>query len=191
MFYSRSGMIKQLLVFANDGCKIDVNTGIYDNAMVKKKPDFISKFNISKEVILKTKEFFMKMGVKHKEGLVFWSGVLHGDNAYIKTVICPPNISTCISARTNDQGLRNIYDTLRKNGEFLFIQAHSHPDLAFHSSTDCDEAISYKKGFMSIVVPFYGENMEAISNWSIFEYSGNGNWQQLGCTDIINRFTII
>lgn len=191
MFYNKNGMIKQLSTINKNDCRIDVKSGSCGNTMVRKKPDYISRFSISRDVVTRTKEFFIKMGARHREGLVFWSGTLQGDGAYIKTAICPPNISTCISARTNDQGLKHIYETLRKNDEFLFIQAHSHPDLAFHSPTDCDEAISFKKGFMSIVVPFYGRNMEDISTWVIFEYSGTDKWRQLGRSEITNRFIVI
>ena len=80
---------------------------------------------------------------------------------------------------------------LRSNGEFLFAQVHSHPGIAFHSDDDCNEAISYKKGFISIVVPDYGQNMNGLDVCAIFEYVGNGIWDELSTKIVNERFTII
>ena len=191
MFYTNKGMPKFVSNVNKDKHSINISSGESESIILRKKPDYIKQFKITQNVIDQTKAFMIKMGNKRKEGLVFWSGNIDNDTAKIKTMICPTNISSSIHAQTNGKGLRQIFDMLRKNNEFLFIQVHSHPGCAFHSSIDCNEAISFKKGFISIVVPFYGENMEDLNSWAIFEYAANSKWRQLEAEEKSKRFKVV
>lgn len=191
MYYNNKGIPKIISNLTNSSRNIDISLGTSSNKIIRRKPDYLSLFNIPQSVINKTKEFMIKMGKRQQEGLVFWSGNFENDIAYIRTVISPHNVSSSISAQTNNKGLEQIFDVLRKNNEFLFIQVHSHPASAFHSSIDCNEAISFKKGFISIVVPFYGNNMEDMYSWAIYEYTGSGIWRQLDNVEILKRFKVI
>jgi hypothetical protein len=191
MFYNSRGIPKIIPNSTNSNSNIDISLGTSSNRIIRRKPDYLSLFNIPQSVINQTKEFMIKMGKKQKEGLVFWSGNFENDIANIRTVINPHNVSSAISAQTNNKGLEQIFDVLRKNNEFLFIQVHSHPASAFHSSIDCNEAISFKKGFISIVVPFYGNDMEDMYSWAIFEYTSSSTWRQLGNAEILKRFKVI
>jgi hypothetical protein len=154
------------------------------------KPEFIEKFIICKNVVEDTKKLIIKYGSKKKECIVFWSGILDGEVAYIKTVICPRFEATSISAQLNNQALEYIHNILLENKEFIFIQVHSHPGVAFHSTEDNSGALSYKIGFISIVVPYFGDYMEEIKDCAVFEYAGNSNWNELSADNIINRFII-
>lgn len=188
MFYNKNGLTNNNFTINQN--RFDVTIGS-PNSATRKKPTYIKKFIIFRDVIIKTKTVLVGAGRHKKEGLVFWSGVLNADNANIKTVICPKNISTSISARLDNEGMEYIRNVLKKNNEFLFAQVHSHPGIAFHSDDDCNEAISYKKGFISIVVPDYGRDMDGLNTCAIFEYVGNGVWNELSTKIVNERFKII
>lgn len=187
MLYDRNGLIVNIL---SNESKVDIIVGEH-NMNIRKKPSFINKFIITQDVIHKTKIALVQAGKLRKEGLVFWSGTLNGDVANIKTVICPETIATCVSAKLSRNGLEYIYNTIKKNNEFLFIQVHSHPGIAFHSDDDDNEAISFKKGFISIVVPYFGKYMEDLSSCLIFEHIGNSIWKELDKKIVESRFQIV
>ena len=188
--FNKNGFSIKNFFSKNNENKVDISIG-NQNMNVRKKPSFISKFIITQDIIQKTKTNLIKAGKLRKEGLVFWSGTLDGDIAYIKTVICPRTIATSISARLNNEGIEYIRDIVKKNNEFLFVQVHSHPGIAFHSEDDNNEAISYKTGFISIVVPYFGKYVEDLSGCAVFEHIGNSVWKELDRIGVKTRFPLI
>lgn len=188
MFFKNG--FKNLFIKNNEN-KVDI---LIDNGKqninIKIKPSYISKFVITQNIIQKTKNDLIKAGKFRKEGLVFWSGTIDGDVAYIKTVICPKAIATSTSAKLDNEGINYIRNIVKKNNEFLFVQVHSHPGIAFHSEDDNNEAISYKTGFISIVVPYFGEYLEDLSGCAIFEHIGNSVWKELDRKIIKTRFEV-
>lgn len=187
MLYDKNGLTVDIHPIEN---KLDIHVGEH-NINVRKKPSFIKKYIVTLDVLHKTKIALVEAGKLRKEGLVFWSGTLNGDVANIKTVICPETIATCVSAKLSSNGLEYIYNTIKKNNEFLFTQVHSHPGIAFHSEDDNNEAISFKKGFISIVVPYFGKYMEDLSSCLVFEHIGNSVWKELDKIVVKTRFQII
>lgn len=190
MLYNRNGLIVNCPPIISNENKVDITVGKH-NMNIRRKPSFIKNFIITQDVIQKTKIALIEAGKLRKEGLVFWSGTLSGDVANIKTVICPKTIATSVSAKLSSDGVEYIYSTIKKNNEFLFVQVHSHPGIAFHSDEDCNEAISYKIGFISIVVPYFGKYMEDLSSCLIFEHIGNSVWKELDKIVIKTRFQVI
>lgn len=157
---------------------------------IKAKPSFISQYKITNDVIQETIMIMRKEGNHNKEGLVFWSGHIEDNIAIIKTVISPKIKSTMFSAQLNDDGLAYIRGILKNNNEFLFAQVHSHPGSAFHSIEDETESISYKTGFISIVIPNFGMHMKDLSKCSIFEHIGDSLWIELDKDTIKSKFII-
>jgi hypothetical protein len=190
MLYNKNGITINSLLNINNENKVDISIG-NKNMNIRKKPSFIRKLIITEDIILKTKAALIEAGERRKEGLVFWSGTLDGDIAYIKTVICPKTIATSVSARLDNEGIEYIHNIIKKNREFLFVQVHSHPGIAFHSEDDNNEAISYKTGFISIVVPYFGKYMENLSNCAVFEHIGNSVWKDLNKIEVRTRFQVI
>lgn len=190
MLYNKNGITINSLLNIDNENKVDISIG-KQNVSIRKKPSFIRKFILSQDIIQKTKAALIRAGKLRKEGLVFWSGTLEGEIAYIKTVICPSTIATSVSARLDNEGIEYIRNIIKKNNEFLFVQVHSHPGVAFHSDDDNNEAISYKAGFFSIVVPYYGKYMEDLSNCAVFEHIGNSVWKDIDKNDIKIRFQVI
>lgn len=157
---------------------------------IKAKPSFISQYKITNEVIQETIMIMKEEGNHNKEGLVFWSGDIDANIAVIKTVISPEVESTLISAQVNDDGLAYIRKTLKNNNEFLFAQVHSHPGSAFHSIEDETESISYKIGFISIVIPNFGMHMKDLPECCIYEHIGESFWVELDEETIKSKFII-
>lgn len=184
MLYNKNGII----TYCKN--KVDISIG-NPNMNIRKKPSYIQKFTVTQDVIKKTKIALIEAGKLRREGLVFWSGTIDEDIANIKTIICPKTIATSVSARLDNKGIDYIHSIVKKNNEFLFIQVHSHPGIAFHSEDDCNEAISYKTGFISIVIPYFGKDFEDLSNCAVFEHIGSSLWKELDIIEVETRFQVI
>lgn len=160
--------------------------------VLRQKPDRINSFRIPHEILETTQAALRQAGDKKSEGLVFWAGILQGNEALITRCVNPSGHGTPVSATVTYRGLRELLSILREKGEFLFVQVHSHPEEAFHSETDDSEAISFKIGFISIVVPYFGAvQMTTLLNCKVFEYKGGGRWAKLSMPEVKERFQII
>lgn len=170
----------------------DISVGV--SRPIKVKPTRINKFFVPIGVMKTTKEALLLAGKHGVEGLVFWSGVIKdGDVAYITRAILPSELNASrIHATITQRALLEIHADLKKNNEFLFTQIHSHPGEAFHSETDDENPISFKKGFMSLVVPYFGNvPFDDVSHCEVYEYKNSGIWETLSHNERMNRFTII
>lgn len=170
-----------------------IDYSVVEAQKTRLKPTKLDQFIISPSVMKETQEHLMAFGQQQKEALVFWSGKLVGNTqANITRVIIPRRtFSTAVYATVSSQELQRIRKILKENNEFLFVQVHSHPGEAFHSQTDDENAISYKKGFVSIVVPSYGSGpFKDLTYCKVYEYDGGGDWKSLRFGEIRVRFVV-
>jgi len=58
-------------------------------------------------------------------------------------------------------------------------QVHTHPQEAFHSVGDEEGANIRYEGFISIVIPHYGDHLPARTGWAVYRFSESGGWQPL------------
>jgi len=64
-------------------------------------------------------------------------------------------------------------------------QVHTHPQEAFHSAGDEEGANIRYEGFISIVIPDYGDHLPARSGWAVYRFCEDGGWQPLG-VDVVS-----
>lgn len=164
-------------------------TQIYDNSgfIVKKKPNRISKFIISRSVMIETKTRLLESGIYFQKGFVFWKGTLNLDVAKIDKIICPQMIATPVSAMISEKGIANIREAVKNRNDFLFVQVQGHSGRAFDSEMNHEEVIKFEEGFISIGVPNYGASFDKIENCEVFEYM-NSQWERLSREEISKRF---
>ncbi|MEW6227819.1 MAG: hypothetical protein AB1700_06935 [Bacillota bacterium] len=119
-----------------------------------------------------------------------WTGnLVKGQDAAIETVFVFSGPATIRSAAASPEDLVCLQAHLRKTGEFVFAQVHSHPGRSFHSPSDSIHAFSFKKGFLSIVVPDYGRvDMQDLSRCVVFER--DGGWRRWGSHELARRILI-
>lgn len=58
-------------------------------------------------------------------------------------------------------------------------QVHTHPQEAFHSAGDEEGANIRYNGFISIVIPDYGDHLPARTGWAVYRFRESGGWQPL------------
>ncbi|MFB6077128.1 MAG: hypothetical protein ABEK12_03290, partial [Candidatus Nanohaloarchaea archaeon] len=73
----------------------------------------------------------------------------------------------------------------------VLAQVHSHPGVARHSPVDEEKAVSFHEGFVSIVVPDFGETpVYDLRDCGVYVYSATDGWRLLDDDEIKDRFVI-
>ena len=67
----------------------------------------------------------------------------------------------------------------------IIFQVHSHPDEAFHSWIDDQEAIPRRVGAYSLVVPDFGSRPHLLEQAALFQLDANGRWNEIS-TAVLN-----
>jgi hypothetical protein len=77
-------------------------------------------------------------------------------------------------------------ERVSERGWYILAQLHTHGGQAFHSTTDDRYPLSSQPGFLSIVVPNFGDGPPG-RGWAFFDHQGSGRWQQLSRSEVAGR----
>lgn len=157
-----------------------------------KWPSRVNKYLIPHSVVYETELFFRTL--PNSEAIAYWTGVFDGREAKIKSSIFPQMLSGRYEESFGRVDLNTAFavgNLVHQRREFLMIQLHTHPFEAFHSLTDDRYPISHRVGFISIVIPFYGQlPLDDQRKWEAFEYKGTGRWRHMPQMEVRKRFVI-
>ncbi len=125
-----------------------------------------------------------------REAYVLWLGYLSKDSEVAISHVFPfTGPSTPKSAEPSPEDLTTLAERLRSTGEFVFAQLHSHPGLAFHSLEDDAYAFSLKRGFVSVVVPWFGRRLSKDLTSCAF-YERDDGWRRWRDSEVRRRVAI-
>jgi hypothetical protein len=152
----------------------------------------VKRYHIGKNILTQTEQHLKKYGRKRSEALVFWAGWLDKKcEAHVTTCKIPRNINWGMGVRVELDGMLELMDELIAEDLVLLTQVHSHPGDFGHSHGDEKTAASYKKGFVSIVVPNFGlVDLNDLSECYVYEYSDNWDWRRIEGNELMERFRI-
>lgn len=152
----------------------------------------IQVYHIRKDVLEQSSKHLKKYGKKRSEALVFWAGWLDERcEAHITNCKVPLNINWGGGVRVELDGMLKLMDELVNEDLLLLAQVHSHPGDFGHSHGDDRMAASYRRGFVSIVVPNYGlKDLKDLSECYVHEYEGSWEWRLLDKDEVERRFRI-
>lgn len=152
----------------------------------------IERVHVPITILFETQAHLKTHGRVGHEGMVLWTGIKSEGEAFVKTCIHPVQKGTAASFDIPLDEAQRINILLSKSNEVLIAQVHSHPGVAFHSSRDDAMPITFTVGFFSLVVPnFCNKDLEDLSGLSVWEYTGEGNWQEISHKEVSERFKII
>lgn len=121
-----------------------------------------------------------------REMLCFWIGsalAQRPDNrcaATVVTVAFPRIRSTYDHFEVVEGQLGEISEWCADRELWVLGQVHSHPTDEPHSRADETWPASHRRGFLSVVFPFFAHNSSVRHpNWRIYEAIGNGQWAQV------------
>lgn len=132
-------------------------------------------FEIAPEINEDTVAHLRAKGEEREEGVVLWRGTF--DPPRITEVIVPEQ-ETGFGRFIVPLGERQrISRELASTGEAIVAQVHSHPDFAFHSPIDDQEAIPRKVGSLSLVIPDFGSRTDLLDGAALFRLHQDGSWR--------------
>jgi hypothetical protein len=142
---------------------------------------------VSSEALSEARTFFEDRGSHGLEGTAMLAG--SPERGLIDRLLIPEQEATRINygvaVEVTQQGKLEIASGLRP-GERWMSRIHSHPDTAFHSSTDDRNPVLTAERSLSIVVPFYGLGLRhGLEACAVF-IRRDGIWQEIELQNLAN-----
>lgn len=135
---------------------------------------------IDATVLVEAREFFEDRGSHGFEGTAMLAGSPTANR--IERLLIPDQEAIRtefgVAVEVTQQGKLEIAAGLRP-GERWMSRIHSHPDTAFHSSTDDRNPVLSAEGSLSIVVPFFGLGLRhGLAACAVYILR-SGNWMEI------------
>ena len=128
---------------------------------------------------------------REREALAYWVGrsvvveSATSEQAIVTTVIFPRIESGYDYFRLLDGEMARISEWCAKRGVWVLAQIHTHPTDEPHSEADECWPASQRTGFLSMVIPFFGQ-FSTVANpfWSLHELARDG-WREIASAERI------
>jgi len=154
-------------------------------------PNRIEKFYVPTAVLRETQGYIEAHGEEGTEAYVFWAGAVADGEAYITTCVYPTANARHGGVKVPLQKMTEINLELRDRDQLVLAQVHSHPGSARHSPVDEEKAVSFHEGFVSIVVPDFGETPAYdLRECGVYVYTVDDGWRLLDEAEVEDRFVI-
>ncbi len=142
------------------------------------------RYVVSQAVLNDSHAFLHDCGLDGCEGMALWVGRPASDQSKIEItrVFVPEQV--CIKSEygvavdMTPQAHYTLTDNLMP-GERFYIRIHSHPEEAFHSGRDDENAVLTHQGAISIVVPDFAKDPIRLSQCAIFQLVHGQGWTAL------------
>lgn len=107
---------------------------------------------------------------KHHEGICYLYGLITEEVTLAVSVIKPEAETTYGSFFVSAKSMARVVREGANNRLQVVGQVHTHPQQAFHSDGDNKGALTAFDGYVSIVLPDYGEELPSLNGAAFFVY---------------------
>ena len=146
-----------------------------------------ARYVVPRAVVNRTSEFLQISSREQIEVVVFWSGLVRGLTRRMSHVWLPKQYSGSGLFMVPGEELFALNKEIYELGERLLAQVHTHPSLAFHSSTDSEFAVTDMEGGLSVVVPEFGRvQVDSLEECAFFVFERRA-WRELPKTEAAER----
>lgn len=124
-----------------------------------------------------------RVGETGLEGFALWAGELDGDTFIVRANIIPEqrglrsDLGVCVVV--NGDELHRINVWLYEHGMTLIAQLHSHPEDAYHSTTDDTYPIATTIGSLSLVIPYFARDPFSLADCAVYRLLPPRGWVEL------------
>jgi hypothetical protein len=156
-------------------------------------PSLVSRFVIPTSVLAVTRSHVLARGAAGQEAALIWTGMVSGNIAVATTaVLFTGSSSFGGGVRISEHTTGLLYDHCQRRGLTLLGQVHSHPGRAFHSQPDAELPHSPEKGFLSVVIPNFGDcPFDDFATWAVFEQESYEKWREWAPSEKRSRLQIL
>lgn len=129
-----------------------------------------------------------------REMLCYWVGTVvspqpSGDSAIVTTVAFPRIESAYAQFKLAEGQMGLITSWCAARRLWVLAQVHTHPTDESHSEADECWPASHRRGFLSVVLPFFA-SLSSVRDpkWRAYESEGGGSWTEISVND---RFEVL
>ena len=139
-----------------------------------------STLSIPNSILKASIEEIRKVGLEKREGFLVWLGKRekHGASV-VQELFVPQYESGSKFYRVTQQGNLDLMRRLKDTKTIVLAQLHSHPNEAFHSTSDDRLATVSCIGGLSFVLPNFGE-LSAVNSFQtlvkVYKLEAGGAW---------------
>ena len=163
--------------------------------LLKNRPERLKGLMLCESVMRPLEEHLYNTGLQRREEAALLAGYILGKSIGLATTVVLPYTENSAAGCSLPMDITvKCLDAVRRSGQIVLAQVHSHPGRAWHSSTDDEWAFSDSPGLFSIVVPCFGRyGIQKIfgDGIAIYERLANGNWYELTSSEIKSRFAFV
>jgi hypothetical protein len=130
------------------------------------------------KIVESTLDSLRAAGVGGTERGVYWLAG-RGDPQKVVEVYVPLQEATRVLFWISPHAMKTFMSHLRQYRLMAVAQVHSHPGVAFHSTTDDRCSLLGHAGALSVVVPFFAKKVTPttfVAKCSYFCLSDSGSW---------------
>ena len=140
------------------------------------------RLQLAKALLSETFEHFRRCGRGRRECQVVWVGPLDSPTAITRLVHLDHSASMTAFELTSS-ALDALWDDLAATGSTLRVQVHTHPGAAFHSATDDAYPISFRCGFLSLVIPNFAAGPVGFNGADLAQVNDQRQWRQVSIAE--------
>jgi len=148
---------------------------------------------VSRAQITETLEHLKAAGRRRSECVVLWLGRRIEEGIVVEKVWCPPHRAGRAFFEFSEAAMVVMFAELRKSGQMIAAQVHSHPLEAFHSAADDHWAIVRHEGALSLVIPYFARHTVTDSffaDMAAFVLTSDDAWTEIEPEKLENHLTI-
>ena len=121
-----------------------------------------------------------------------WAGAIANTVAMVTTALLFASAERPPDQRVDDADRVALRAHLRARGLTLLAQVHSHPRDAFHSDVDERSPHSAERGFLSVVIPKFGNcRFDSFDDWAVFEQESYEQWRAWDTAEKARRLDVL
>jgi hypothetical protein len=124
-----------------------------------------------------------RVGKHGLEGFALWAGEPDGDTFLVRASIIPEqrglrsDLGVCVVVGGDELHRINVW--LYKHGMTIIAQLHSHPEEAYHSTTDDSYPIATTTGSLSLVVPYFATEPFSLAHCAVYRLLPPHRWVEI------------
>lgn len=111
-----------------------------------------------------------------REGIAYMLGLSNGTTTLIVSIIRPEAQTTQGSFKVSSPAMAQVVRKSASLGLHVVGQAHTHPVDAYHSKGDIEGARIAYKGYVSIVLPYYGRLLPELDGMAAYMFKPGKNF---------------
>ena len=152
------------------------------------------RYLVPANILSETQEFLYARGLEGCEGTLLWIGVSSDGHKQITRILVPEQV--CIKTKfgvavdLTERAHYTLTDSLEPDERF-FVRVHSHPERAYHSKRDDENAILTHQGALSVVVPNFAREPIKFSSSAVYRFEHGQGWLELDFTQKSTVFEVV